>query len=172
MVARLKARCEGVRRVLDAPCGTGRMTPLTEGAALRVSMDISMDMLRKVDAGSTRRALADIERLPVRDGAFDLVLSVRFLHHLPSDDLVGRCLAELARASSRYVLVSYYRSTTFQYARRVLKRILKGRQSHRIGRVFRALAARAGLRPVAIETSAPWVSEQYFVLFEKAGAAG
>lgn len=169
IVERLKSKCEGVKRILDAPCGTGRMAPFLEGAALSVALDVSFQMVSK-NTGVKRRAVGDCERLPLASGAFDLVMSIRFLHHLPDDDLVERCLAELARVSARYVLVTYYRSTTFQYARRVLKRVLRGRQSHRIGRTwrkFKSIAAKAGLRPIAKATSAPHISEQYFVLFEK-----
>ena len=174
MVEGLIARCGGPKRILDSPCGTGRMSPFQKGAAFAASLDVSFDMVSKVDRSIARRAVGDIEKLPLRSDAFDLVLSIRFLHHLPSDDLVERCLRELARVSMRWVLVSYYRSTTLQYARRVMKRVLRGRESHRIGRTwatFKAIAARAGLRPVATSTSAPFISEQYFVLFEKVGAA-
>ena len=170
MVRGLVARCEGARRILDAPCGTGRMTSFATGAELSVALDVSYDMVARVDPASARRIVGDCERLPLRADACDLALSIRFLHHLPSEELLERCLRELARVSSRWVLVSYYRSTTLQYARRVLKRILSGRTSHRIGRTwrqFRAVATRACLRPAAVRTSAPFISEQYFVLFEK-----
>jgi 2-polyprenyl-3-methyl-5-hydroxy-6-metoxy-1,4-benzoquinol methylase len=47
----------------------------------------------------------DALQLPFDDGAFDVVMTSMFLHHLP-DDLAGRVLAEMARVASLGVIAA------------------------------------------------------------------
>lgn len=84
--------------VLDAGCGTGRFSVELERVGARVvGLDIDMDMLaiaaRRL-AGSV--VLGDIERLPVRDGVFDVAAAVTVLEFAPHPD---RALAELVRVT-------------------------------------------------------------------------
>lgn len=168
MLSELIARCQGVERVLDAPCGTGRIHPLLSDFQT-IAMDISPFMVDQADSGRVHALVGDVGRMPFRDDSVELACCIRLLHHLPSDDMVGGFLRELARVSSRYVIITYYRSFALQHWRRVVKGWLRDRVSHRVARswtVFRRLALEAGLEPVATRCSAPGFSEQYFVLFE------
>ena len=178
MVLDLTALCgsaEECRELLDAPCGTGRISKLFPDRNV-TAVDISADMLQHaVVYEHVSGQVADVEKLPFDDASFDLVLSIRFLHHLPEDETVARCFAELARVSRRYLLVSYFDRMAFQGLRRRFKERFWGHVSRRISRSrrrFEELAREQGLRPLARRCSFPLVSEQWFVLFEKANGHG
>ncbi|MBL4846842.1 MAG: class I SAM-dependent methyltransferase [Planctomycetes bacterium] len=174
IVGALAASCEPFQTVLDAPCGTGRMTGLFLSKRV-TALDLSPAMLehvKRVD-GVAEVHEGDIENLPFPDGHFDLVVSVRFLHHLPDESTVERCLSELSRVSGGHVLVSYFDTFALQNLRRWFKQRRRERPGHRRSRPWRVIAAiarRVGLEPVARRCSAPGVSEQWFVLFRKAAA--
>ena len=70
------------QRVLDAGCGNGAYLRALAGQPVRsAGCDLSLGMLRAV----AHRPLlnADVAALPVRDGAFDAVLAVHMLYHVP-----------------------------------------------------------------------------------------
>jgi SAM-dependent methyltransferase len=70
------------QRVLDAGCGYGAyLRALAVQPVRSAGCDLSLGMLRPVD----HRPLfgADVAALPVRDGAFDVVLAAHMLYHVP-----------------------------------------------------------------------------------------
>ena len=96
--------------ILDAPTGTGRFLPLFETLGYTVTgVDISIDML-KVQSSSPNAgvplAQADCEHLPFQNGAFDYVVSLRFLGHVPPEIRV-RVLQEFKRVSSKGIVVGF-----------------------------------------------------------------
>jgi ubiquinone/menaquinone biosynthesis C-methylase UbiE len=81
------------RRALDLACGTGYAAIGLAAAGMAGEVhasDLSVRMLERCRANassagvSVRLALADAERLPYADGAFDLVVARGALHHVPS----------------------------------------------------------------------------------------
>lgn len=100
-------------RVLDAACGTGRITALLRRAGFLVTgCDISRAMMEVA-----RRQLAspghdvplvetDVEQLPYRDRSFDAATCVGLLMHLDADARV-RVLRELARVTRDRLVVQY-----------------------------------------------------------------
>ena len=69
-------------RVLDAGCGNGLyLRALAGGPGRAAGCDLSMGMLRA--AGLPALVNADVAALPFRDGAFDAVLAVHMLYHVP-----------------------------------------------------------------------------------------
>ena len=69
-------------RVLDAGCGNGAyLRPLAARKVRAAGCDRSAGMLRA--AGHRAVVNADVAALPVRDGAFDAVLAVHMLYHVP-----------------------------------------------------------------------------------------
>lgn len=97
-------------RVLDAACGTGRMTAflLQEGFVDVVASDISPAMMEVAQRHlpSITFHEADITSLPFDDAAFDTVTCIGLLMHLDGDTR-GKALAELARVSRRSLVIQY-----------------------------------------------------------------
>lgn len=172
IVARLLERCGPLEAALDAPCGAGRLTPLLRAEKV-TALDISEGMVAELaERTGVEGVVGDIFALPFEDASYDLALSVRFLHHLPDLETLRDGLAELARVSRRWVLVSYFDSFALQSLRRAIKNRVRARPQHRIARPWRefsAVAKSVGLLPVERACSAPGVSEHWFALFERGG---
>ena len=67
---------------------------------------VSIDLPRPIQAHKEfKLAFADVQQLPFRDGAFDIVICTEVLEHLP-DSVLFRGIRELQRVSRKYVLVS------------------------------------------------------------------
>jgi SAM-dependent methyltransferase len=87
------AALEPGQLVLDAGCGNGSYLRALRGRPVRaVGCDLSPGMLRA--AGQPDLVNADITALPVRDGAFDVVLAIHMLYHVPDRTAA---IAELRR---------------------------------------------------------------------------
>ncbi len=86
-------------RVLDAAAGTGALARLLPRARV-VAADSWDDMVAfaRGVVPSARWTLADVERLPFHDGAFDVALCQ---HGLPFAEDPARAVAELARVAPR-----------------------------------------------------------------------
>ena len=76
-------------RVLDAGCGNGVYLRALAGRKVRAAgCDLSAGMLR--GAGHPAVACADVTALPVHDGAFDVVLAIHMLYHVPDREAAVR----------------------------------------------------------------------------------
>ena len=118
-----------LERVLDLPCGTGRFTGrLLDERKRVIAADRSLPMLSaaREKRGEASYVCADAERLPFADGAFDLVLSIRFLFHVPRERRVG-VLREMARVSRRFVVVDVRHRYSFATITKRLRARLAGR---------------------------------------------
>lgn len=84
-------------KILDIPCGTGTLYPLTKPAAY-VGVDI--DEGRTEDAGKCYPGIdfraGSAEKTGFADAEFDKILVAGLFHHL-DDDLFGRVLKEMNR---------------------------------------------------------------------------
>ncbi|MFC8175093.1 class I SAM-dependent methyltransferase [Streptomyces sp. NPDC057325] len=100
--------------VLDAGCGTGRALPPLRAAVgpsgTVVGVDLTPEMLeRAVRAGrggadGGALLLADVGRLPVRDGALDAVFGAGLVSHLADPAAGLRELARVVRPGGRLAL--------------------------------------------------------------------
>jgi len=92
-------------RLLEAGCGTGRMTRALSGDVRElVAIDFSFESLRVCQtklkaAGITNTHLvqADLCRLPFADGVFDRVVSCQVLEHVPGTEARAAAVEALAR---------------------------------------------------------------------------
>jgi len=178
ILGRVAARPLRPNRLLDAPCGFGRFTALLRRTGAEVvSSDLSLAMVqrarsRALTGGPAWGAVANIKNgLPFRAGDFALAFSIRFFHHLhhPSDRQA--VLAELARVTSRWAIVSYYRLNPFHRLQRNLRRALVGGRTKvkmLTSEEFISEANRAGFRVVRRVPLFRGVHAQQFVLLEKA----
>lgn len=110
-------------KVVDIPFGTGRFVPFYDELGYQVhGLDASGDML--VAARESLGALYEkcsctigsAADLPYEDGAFDLVVSTRFLRDIVPFGIAKQMLAEMARVTSKYAIIqlgnSFEGSTT------------------------------------------------------------
>jgi SAM-dependent methyltransferase len=162
-----------VARLLDVPCGSGRLTRvLAARAELYVGVDVSRDMLqaaRTVFSQRGERASvveADARALPFPAGRFDVVVACRFLHHLHDESALRAAIGELTRVSSDVVIASFWDERSLPGWRRKLG--LK-RAEGPLGRVattrerIEKLFDEAGADVVAWHATLRYVAQQTFV---------
>lgn len=118
-------------KVLDIPCGTGRLAAFLASQGFNVwGADISDKMILEAEKKLSRFIenkqvaiyQADAETLPFSDRQFDLAVSLRFFGHIPPEVRV-RVLRELKRVSGQIIAV-YSLMDTFQEIVRRKKRAL------------------------------------------------
>jgi ubiquinone/menaquinone biosynthesis C-methylase UbiE len=177
------SHAEGVRVILDLPCGTGRFTGglAREGYEV-VGSDISMEMLQKAASVTSPQGgaghqpnvrgylQANAEKLPLRDASLDCVVCIRFMMHVDPPTRV-RMLKEFRRVSRRWVVVDYRHKYTFRYVlTHTFGKLGLGRTP--LARVSRAGLHeefhQAGFRIVeVVRVSTPLLSDKWVVLAEK-----
>ncbi|MCX5654921.1 MAG: methyltransferase domain-containing protein [Planctomycetota bacterium] len=151
--------------VLDVPCGTGRLLPiLAARAAQTVGADVAPEMIRLArqaahEAGAACSFIAaDARHLPVADDTFELVMAIRLLHRIPGRAERVEVLKELARASRKWILFSFYSRRTW----RGLRDRLRGRYGGETRRDIAEEVAEAGMR---VDRFVPvgWMARQTLV---------
>jgi SAM-dependent methyltransferase len=163
---------------LDAPCGYGRFSGLLLEAGYNpVSCDLSLAMVRRARAKglispNPMGIVANItEGLPVRAGAFPLVFSLRFFHHLHRPEERRAALGEFARVGSGWLILSFYRANVLHQVQRALRRRVK-RSKTRIkmisGREFAEETAGAGFRVVRVFPLFRGIHAHHVALLKKA----
>lgn len=115
------------RRVLDAGCGSGRLTASLAdlGPELVVGLDLSasVEVAARRVAGRTNAAIVqgDILNCPLRPGSFDLVWSEGVIHHTPDAHAAFLRLARLLRPGGAIYVWLY--PATFNIYRWVRDRV-------------------------------------------------
>lgn len=137
-------------RVLDAPCGAGRLTPcLGPVAGQVVALDYSPTMLAALgERLALPRLLGDALRLPFADESFELVLSARLSHHIGEESGRLAHLREVMRVASRFAIVTVFDTWSLKNVLRRVRRPLDGkRPKYTLTRAqVRAAAAASGFR--------------------------
>jgi SAM-dependent methyltransferase len=120
---------------LDIPCGYGRFTQLLIQQGLKpVCSDYSISMVKKAlkkgtETPSLPGFVADAKQpLPLKDSAADVILSMRFFHHIHEQPIRRSILSEFGRVSGGWVVVSFYQSSPLHRIQRTLRRIGKKTQ--------------------------------------------
>ena len=123
-------------RVLDVPCGGGRVTLHLAGKGhAMTSGDLSEAMLAITRENIAAAGLncpierQDIEAFTYKDRAFDAVICFRLFHHFPSAEIRRRVVRELCRVAGRFVLLSYFSTKSVTSVRRKLQAALGGKKS-------------------------------------------
>ncbi len=163
--------------MLDVPCGTGQLRAVFERRGLRyVGVALSAPMLARVrEADPARESaasqlVAEVERLPFRDDAFDVVVCCRLLHYLHDPDEIRAVVCELTRVAHRLVVASFWDSASLPaLRRRVGLRRNEGPGGRRAvsKRMLRALFRENGAEVVGFYHSFRFVSQQTFVVAQK-----
>lgn len=106
-------KCDGKVRILDAPCGTGKLEHrlLARWPDLHiVGVDLSDGMLRqatKDELGHAQWLRADVCKLPLTDESFDWVICANSFHYFRSPVMALGELRRVLRSSGRVVLVDW-----------------------------------------------------------------
>lgn len=174
-IRRALALIEKPRFILDVPCGTGRLFDFFKGEGMRfVGADIAQPMLgealAKLDGDATAGLVAaDVERLPFKDGAFDAVMSIRFLFHLTPEVRI-RAIREMARVTRGHLILDYRLRYCLRNIVRIgLSKVGLRRPLRRPTRVdMLAELDAAGVVPMAIFPVARGFSDKYIVLCKTA----
>ena len=119
-VRQVLAELPAMARIADIPCGIGRWAPvLGERAQKIVGLDISWAMLERArdeQAGKLPLARAEAERLPLADGAVDIVFCYALMKHLPPE-AKRAVLVEFARVARRGLVISFALFNPLTYLR-------------------------------------------------------
>lgn len=165
-------------RVLDAACGTGRITAHLRDEGRRVfSTDASLDMLHQgMEAGTLapgRAAAASIFRLPFADKSMEACTCLRFLHHVERRAERIAALRELCRVTAGRIVFSCWTRFNVQFLRRRVKRFLGRRPGARFAvslRVLRREIEEAGLAVERVRFLYPCISETVYISARPAAA--
>ena len=135
-------------RVLDLPCGGGRMTVLLSQLGYEMeAADISPSMVdltrarlvqEQIDAPVSRQ---DLESTTFADRQFDAVLCFRMFHHFPTLELRERATRELCRIVSSCVVVSYLDARSWTSRRRALQARFAGKPANKFSQTPQDCAA-------------------------------
>lgn len=125
-------------RILDLPCGTGRLLPTLEAAGFRpIGADLSLAMLRAIPdpirnggAHALSLCVADVRHLPFAHRSFDAVICLRFLQLLSSEERIA-VLRSLATVTSGPLIAVYSPHRTWKDATRAMRRRLGWRKEDR-----------------------------------------
>ena len=160
-------------RILDLPCGTGRVSQLLGERSFRVvGADISPNMIRKAQGkieDGVELVVCDAERLPFKDGAFNCVVSLRFMGHIPPE-VRTKILKEMRKVTSNWIIVFYYNPNSLMGIFRKVRNRLRGKREQwnpiTPGKLKSELKA-AGLNLVEMKPLLWKVAETYAVLGKK-----
>lgn len=125
-IERLLASQPRCQRLLDIPCGGGRVSgPLVKVTDLLLQADISLSqvlMARQTmgSQGSVAWFTASAFLIPLKEGVVDGILCNRLAHHLAGVEQ-ERLVGELLRVSKRFVILSYYDYDSFKSRSRRLR---------------------------------------------------
>ena len=164
-------------RVLDAPCGGGRVARLLAGKGYTMTCgDLSEGMIEvarekmaeeKLDIPVDRQ---DLEKLTYGDRHFDAAVCFRVFHHFPNREIRGRVVHELCRVSARHVAISYVSPISLTaWKRRIRKTLLKKPSSKHATSLKEVTGyfEAEGFRLVQDFAQSPVISSLHLAVFER-----
>ncbi|MEZ6045549.1 MAG: class I SAM-dependent methyltransferase [Planctomycetaceae bacterium] len=168
-------------RVLDLPCGTGRLTRLLARCGFDVTGADSSPHMATLAHENWRKSGGDpkVARFEVRDAldtgypdkSFDAVVCNRLFHHFNESETRIQAFKELRRISKHQVIVSFFNSFALDAVRFRLKHLLRGtkpmdRIPIPLATIMEDLEA-AGLRMVAKVPVIWGVSPLWYIVAER-----
>lgn len=117
---------------VDLPCGYGRFSKFLAGQSTAlVNMDYSFHMVhhacKKTGLSShTLGVTADAKKnLPFKAQSFDVLLCMRFFHHVHLAKEREFILKEFSRVSKKWVVFSYYQTNILHLFQRRIRKLVK-----------------------------------------------
>ena len=181
----IRAALRGVpsgARVLDLPCGTGRLLPELSGMGFVVTeADSSPHMIdqarafavaRGVKVPDERFVVASVFETGFSADQFDATVCNRLFHHFFESDVRQRALRELRRITRGTIVVSFFSSRSFLGTLfGVRDRLRSRRATDRVPispSTFARDAEAAGLKVTAWRATRPGVSKQCYAVLARA----
>lgn len=164
------------QKIVDVPCGTGRLAAalLADGFSVH-GMDISGEMLavarERLSAYGSRFSteMADVKHLPAEVSTYDGALCARVLMHFPLNQQI-EFLSGVTRLSRSVVVINHSLDSAYHRLRRRFKRLLGHQESagHPItNRDIKVLLKNAGLHEVKRRWLFPIISEAVYIVAER-----
>lgn len=163
-------------KIVDLPCGTGRLAEALLSAGYRVhGVDISAAMLevakKRLDSWQAdfTTQVADVRSLPSDRAIYDGALCARVLMHLPLDQQIV-FLTNVAGLSRMTVVINHSLNSRYQRLRRRMKRLVSHQSAVRFpvsNEEIKVLLQKAGLREVKRYRLMPIVSEAVYIVAHK-----
>jgi ubiquinone/menaquinone biosynthesis C-methylase UbiE len=164
-------------RVLDLPCGGGRVTiHLAQQGYDVSSADLAETMLAIARENVARNGLKcsverqDIEKLTYPDQRFDTVISFRLFHHFPNAEIRQRAVMELCRVARQFVALSYFSPASVTSVKRRLRVAMGGRKSDKHPTSLSEVQSyfvKAGFRFVKDFAQMPLIHTLHLAVFER-----
>lgn len=165
-------------RVLDAPCGGGRVAIHLAKQGYRVACADLSDAMIEIARANLRDAgidapvdKQDVEALTYADRAFDTVISFRLFHHFPAPEIRQRVVGELCRVARQFVVLSYFSPASVTSVQRKLRAALGGRRSQKHPTPLSEVEgyfARCGFKLVKDFAQLPLIHTLHLAVFERA----
>jgi len=173
-------------RVLDLPCGTGRMTRILVSRGYKVTAaDVSeamldharenFDVLRRQQAGKAPQVqfeIRDVLATGFNDNQFEGISCIRLFHHFDEADTRRRALKELRRICSGSIVVTFLNSFALdKYSSWMKAKIRRQKRESQLPIPYKTFAAdvkAAGLK-VDKKMAAHWgISSRWFLVLSRA----
>ena len=170
-------------KVIDLPCGTGRLLPLLNNMGFHITasdsskhmVELARNYAEKVaiNTNQVRFLVANVFETPFEDNEFDGVICNRLIHHFPASDDRRNALAELKRICKGPIVVSFfcnlaYDSVVFHFRNAISREKASDRIPIGYG-VFARDVAASGLRIKKTCAARPGISKQWYALLEGRG---
>ena len=165
------------QRVLDLPCGGGRVSMHLARQGYQMSCaDYSDAMLQITRASLAESGLdcpverQDIERLSYADAQFDTIVCFRLFHHFPTPTIRQKAVAELCRVAGSQVMISYSSPYSPSSLARRLRLLFGGRKSQKFTTSLAEVEAcfrTHGFRLVKDFARSPLLHTLHLALFER-----
>jgi ubiquinone/menaquinone biosynthesis C-methylase UbiE len=177
LIERAFALIPNTGRVLDVPCGGGRVTLHLSGKGYKMTAaDLSEAMLTIARENVAKSNLScpvehqDIEKLTYPDRSFETVVSFRLFHHFPNPEIRQRAVTELCRVAKSYVVLSYFCPASVTSVKRKIRAAMGGRASDKHPtslREVRGYFARAGFRFLKDFAQMPVIHTLHVAVFQR-----
>ncbi len=115
--------------IADIGCGNGRLIRELEFDVTYTGVDVSQKLLEQAHMMFPHHhfELGSLLDIPLPDNAIDTTFSIAALHHIPSQELREKAVAELARITKPggYVIITVWNLWQKKYFKSILKAALK-----------------------------------------------
>lgn len=164
-------------RVLDVPCGGGRVSIhlAHQGYAVEAAdfSEAMVDIATKNVANAGVRCVVerqDIEAMTYPDNHVGAIVCFRLFHHFPDAVTRHRCISELCRVAKRTVVLSYFSPLSATSLRRTLVAAAGGKRSPKHSTSLREIQGYFqlnGFRLVRNFARMPFIHTLHVAVFER-----